>query len=69
MEGRLGRKKAAMAVAHKLLVIIYHLLRDGTFYDDSLYDRQEAREEERRKKRAVAALESLGYTVTLSAVT
>jgi hypothetical protein len=58
-----------MAVAHKLLVIIYHLLRDGTFYDDSLYDRQEAREEERRKKRAVAALESLGYTVTLSAVT
>lgn len=43
-----------MAVAHKLLVIIYHLLRDGTFYDNSLYDRQEAREKKRRKKRAVA---------------
>ena len=68
-ESRLGRTKAAMAVAHKILVIIYHVLMDGTCYDESRYDRQDARQEERAKKRALAALESLGYNVTLSLVT
>ncbi len=29
---RLGRKKALVAVAHKILVVIYHLLRDRTDY-------------------------------------
>ena len=57
-----------MAVAHKILVIISHVLMDGTFYDESRYDRQEARQEEREKQRALAALERLGYTVTLSPV-
>ena len=69
LESRLGRKKAAMAVAHKILVIIYHVLMDGTFYEESRYDRHDAREEERDKKRAIAALERLGYEVTLSSVT
>ena len=69
LESRLGRKKAAMAVAHKILVITYHLLSDGTFYDESRYDRQDARQEAREKKRALAMLESLGYHVTLSPVT
>ena len=69
LESRLGRKKAAMAVAHKILVIVYHLLRDGTFYDESRYDRQDARQEAREKQRALAALERLGYNVTLLPVT
>ena len=69
LESRLGRKKAAMAVAHKILVIIYHVLMDGTFYDESRYDRHDAREEARDKKRALATLESLGYHVALSPVT
>ena len=69
LESRLGRKKAAMAVAHKILVIIYHVLMDGTFYDESRYDRQDTRQEEREKQRALAALERLGYNVTLSPVT
>jgi transposase len=67
-ESRLGRKQAARAVAQKILVIVYHLLRDGTFYDESRYERQDARQEERDKKRALAALERLGYHVTLSPV-
>jgi transposase len=57
-----------MAVAHKILVIIYHVLMDGTCYDESRYDRHDAREEDRDKKRALAALERLGYAVTLSPV-
>ena len=57
-----------MAVAHKILVIVSHVLMDGTFYDESRYDCHDAREEEREKQRALAALERLGYTVTLSPV-
>ena len=58
-----------MAVAHKILVIVYHVLMDGTVYDESRYDRQESREEARAKQRALKALERLGYEVTLSPVT
>ena len=57
-----------MAVAHTILVIIYHVLMDGTFYDASRDDRHDAREEARAKKRAIAALERLGYEVALSPV-
>jgi hypothetical protein len=34
LETRLGGKKAVVAVAHKILVIIYHLLLEGTFYEE-----------------------------------
>jgi transposase len=68
LEGRLGGKKAAMAVAHKILVIVYHLLREGTFYDEERYHHLQARQEERQQQRAVKALEHLGYRVTLEKV-
>ena len=45
LEGRLGGKKAAMAVDHKVLVLGYHLLLEGTCYDkDERYDRLQARQ-------------------------
>ena len=53
-----------MAVAHNILVSTSHLLSDGTWYDEARDDRQEAWE----KQRALAALERLGYNVTLSPV-
>ena len=31
---RLGKKKALVAVAHKILVVIYHLLKDGKDYEE-----------------------------------
>lgn len=68
LEARLGSKKAAMAVAHKILVIIYHLLLEGTFYEEERYDRLLPRQEERERKRALKALERLGYAVTLDKV-
>jgi len=34
---RKGGKKAAMAIAHKLLVIVYHVLQSGQPYEDSRY--------------------------------
>ena len=29
---RMGKKKALVAVAHKILVVVYHLLKNGTDY-------------------------------------
>jgi transposase len=69
LEARLGSKKAAMAVAHKILVIIYHLLREGTLYEEERYDRLLPKQEERERKRAIKALERLGFSVTLAKVT
>jgi transposase len=68
LEARLGGKKAAMAVGHKILVIVYHLLAEGSFYDEERYDRLQPRQEEQQRKRAVKALERLGYQVTLERV-
>jgi hypothetical protein len=54
-----------MAVAHKMLVMGYHLLLEGTCDEEARYDRLHARREERQQKRAVKALERLGYRVIL----
>jgi hypothetical protein len=53
-----------VAVAHKILVIIYHLLLKGTLYEEERYDRLLPKQEER--ERAIKALQRLGYSVTLS---
>ncbi len=68
LEVRLGKKKAAMAVAHKILVIIYHLLSDGTFYDEGRYAHVGPQQQERERKRAIKMLERLGYSVTVEKV-
>ena len=61
LEARLGGKKAAMAVAHKILVLAYHLLAEGTVYDEQRYAHLQPRQEEQGRRRAVKALERLGY--------
>jgi transposase len=61
---RIGASKAAMAVGHKILVIIFHVLSEGTTYDDNRLA-NDAKEDERRRKRALRDLERLGYKVTL----
>jgi hypothetical protein len=53
-----------MAVAHKILVMVYHLLAEGTLYDEVRYNRLSPQQEERRRRRAVQALQALGYRVT-----
>ncbi len=52
-----------MAVAHKILVLVYHLLAEGTMYDEQRYAHLPSKQEERRRRSAVKALESLGYHV------
>ena len=68
LETRLGGKKAAMAVAHKILVLVYHLLAEGTVYDEQRYAHVQSRQEEQWRRRAVKALERLGYQVVLEKV-
>ena len=56
-----------MAVAHKLVVIAYHLLRDMTPYRELGGDYFDRLNPEKAARRLVARLERLGYPVTLSA--
>jgi transposase len=63
---RRGKKKAIVAVAHKLLVIIYHVLSTKTPYDELGADYFDQLDRARIERRAVQRLEQLGYTVTLS---
>jgi len=65
IRGRRGHQKAIMAVAHQMLTVIYHMLRDGTSYREP----GEASYDEKRKpeitRRLVKRLQRLGYQVTL----
>lgn len=65
LRARIGGKKAALAVAHKILVIVYNLLSQGTFYEEQLYTGRNQRMEERWKKNAVKTLQRLGFEVEL----
>jgi transposase len=62
---RRGKKRAGMAVAHSILVIIYHLLREGVPYEEKGDLFFEERDRELTEKRLVRQLERLGHHVTL----
>jgi len=62
---RIGKKKAAVAVGHSILVIAWHLLTNGCTYEDLGGDYFVTRDAERARQRAVSQLEGLGYNVTL----
>jgi transposase len=62
---RIGKKKAAVAVGHSILVIAWHLLTDDVDYADLGGDYFVTRDAERARSRAIGQLETLGYRVTL----
>lgn len=62
---RRGKKRAAVAVAHSLLVICWHLLKHGGDYQDLGVDYFDRADPERLKRRLVQRLEALGHHVTL----
>jgi transposase len=62
---RIGKKKAAMAVGHSILVIAWHLLTHDCDYADLGGDYFVRRDADRARQRAVAQLQALGYRVTL----
>ena len=55
-----------MAVAASILTAIYHMLKDGTMYQDLGPSHFDARTKERQKSRLVKRLADLGYAVELA---
>ncbi len=67
LAARRGAKRAALAVAHTILVIAYHIIQDGTVYQDLGSNYFDERERDRTIRRAVHRLERLGCKVSLEA--
>lgn len=70
LAGRIGKKKAAMAVAHSILVIAYHLMADpeATYVDLGPDWFARRNNPEARRNRLVKQLTELGYEVDLRPV-
>ena len=65
LAARRGRAKAAVAVAHSILVIAYHVLLDGTAYGDLGGNYFDQRDRQAVERRLVHRLQGLGYTGSL----
>ena len=66
LKTRRGTRRAAVAVAHSLLIVIYHLLRDGTLYQDLGAAFLDQRQQETVVRHSVKRLQRLGFQVTLT---
>ena len=67
LKARRGAKRAAMAVAHKLLVAIYRILADGTAYTDLGEGYLDSLSQKRTTRQLVHRLETMGFRVQLEA--
>ncbi len=65
---RIGKKKAAIAVGHSILVICWHLLTNDCDYDDLGGDYFTRRNTDRQRDRLITQLQTLGYRVNLEKV-
>jgi transposase len=65
LAGRRGKKRAAAAVGHSQLVVAYHMLKEGTAYEDLGSNHFDNLVESQRTGHLVKRLEKLGYRVTL----
>ncbi len=63
MVGRKGKKKAATAIAHKLLVIAYHILESGKPYNELGADYLEKRRSISTEELMVRRLTKLVYNI------
>lgn len=66
MAPRRGKKRALVAVAHTLLGILYHLLKEPVAYNDLGPDYFDKLKPEQFRRYLVKRLEGLGYEVTLT---
>lgn len=62
---RRGKKRAALAVAHSLLTVVYHMITTGERYQDLGPDHFAKLDPDRLTRSLVKKLESLGHTVVL----
>lgn len=67
LAARRGKKRAAIASAHTILIIAYHLLQDDRkTYEDLGTHYFDTRRQERNRNRLVQRLKGMGYAVTLT---
>lgn len=62
---RIGKQRAAMAIAHKILIAAYHMLKDGLDYADLGDAYLDKRSVKATSRSLVKRLEGMGYRVTL----
>jgi transposase len=67
LKQRTDSKRAIVALARKLLVIIYTMLKTGSPYDEQKFLERKKASEKRRVNRMVFELTRLGYDVAISA--
>jgi len=65
LAARRGKKRAAVAVAHSILVIVYHVIRWGTVYTDLGANYFDERKADIVQHQLVKRLERLGFKVSL----
>lgn len=65
LRARRGAKKAVGAVAASILTAAYHMIAEGTFYQDLGADHFQRRAKPNQIKRLVAKIQSLGYDVEI----
>jgi transposase len=66
LAARRGRQRALVAVAHTILIIVYHLLTEETVYRELGSTYYDDRNRTAVERRLVQRLERLGHAVTLS---
>jgi transposase len=66
ISSRAGLKKAAIAVAHRLLSIAYYMIRDGSRYREQGADYFDRLHPERTKNKLIQRLARLGFDVCLT---
>ncbi len=65
LRARMGAKKTAMAVAHKILVAVFHMLQRAVAFADLGADYLDRVDKHRTARRLVRRLDALGYEVML----
>jgi len=65
MGQRRGLKKAAVAVAHRILISAWHIIAEGTLYQERGGDHFDRRNPERTARKLTRRLENIGYQITL----
>ncbi len=68
LASRRGPKRAQMAIAHSMLIAIYHMLRDGAHFVDLGPEHWDSRHRDSVAQRSIRRLQQLGYKVTVEAV-
>jgi transposase len=66
LAARRGKMKAAVAIAHKILVSVWHMLTDGTFYQDLGAGYLDKLDRTRNARHLVRRLANMGFDVQLT---